>query len=63
MGDSIGRVKLILAQSVKDLLRQKRRALFCDSSFLAEEPGSAFPRAWTSNFQLEQEVMKMSFMV
>ena len=38
----------------KDMLRQKRRALFCDAGFLPEDPGNVFPRCWTSNFQLEQ---------
>jgi len=39
----------------EDLLRQKRKALFCDAAFIPEDPGSAFPRSWTSNFQLHQE--------
>ena len=40
--------------SEEDMLRQKRRALFCDAGFLPEDPGNVFPRCWTSNFQLEQ---------
>jgi len=46
--------KLRALVSEEDMLRQKRKAIFCDAAFIPEDPGSAFPRYWTSNFQLEQ---------
>ncbi|CAJ1386778.1 unnamed protein product [Effrenium voratum] len=47
--------KLRALISEEDVLRQKRKAQFCDAAFIAEQPGALFPRHWTSNFQLEQE--------
>ena len=41
--------------SEEEILRGKRLSLFCDAAFIPENPGAAFPRSWTSNFQVEQQ--------
>mmetsp|Transcript_70259 Transcript_70259/g.164842 ORF Transcript_70259/g.164842 Transcript_70259/m.164842 type:complete len:982 (+) Transcript_70259:72-3017(+) len=41
--------------SEEEILRGKRQALFCDAAFIPENPGSVFPRSWTSMFQVEQQ--------
>jgi hypothetical protein len=33
----------------------RRKTHFCDKAFVAENPGPAFPSAWTSRFQIEKE--------
>ena len=43
--------------SEEEILRGKRVSLFSDAAFIPENPGPAFPRSWTSNFQVEHQGM------
>ena len=49
----VARIRALVSE--EEILRGKRSALFCDAAFIPENPGPAFPRSWTSNFQVEQQ--------
>eukprot|EP00440_Ansanella_granifera_P051448 gb/GFBE01055774.1/.p1 GENE.gb/GFBE01055774.1/~~gb/GFBE01055774.1/.p1 ORF type:complete len:1053 (+),score=292.89 gb/GFBE01055774.1/:1-3159(+) len=49
----INRVSNLVNEEIS--LRDRRKSRFCDKSFVVGNPGTEFPRCWTSRFQIEKE--------